>query len=209
MLQAVLEGQETERKRLARELHDGVGVMLSTIRMSVLRLAKQASQEKEALHEVRNMVDDAMENVRTVSRDLMPPTLERLGLADALEMLLERAEQSFGIPIERSLDLKEKRLAATTEIHLFRIVQELLNNALRHAQPTQIECHLTQSPASLHLTFADNGQGFEPTQEPANGLGLQNIASRIWMLKGTHTLSSKLDAGTRYEITIPISVLHP
>lgn len=202
IMAAVIEGQENERKRMAHDLHDGVGALLTTIRMGLWALEKNFSPASARAEELRSWVDDAMENVRTVSRDLMPPTLERAGLADALDLLASRFAKSGEMEIQMEIEPGGKNNPPHTEIHLYRIIQELLNNSIKHGKAKQIRCRIYPEAATLKLHYEDNGTGFE-IASGSNGLGLKNIESRVSLLQGKMQFDSAPGKGMRFELLVP------
>ena len=206
LMAAVIEGQENERKRMAHDLHDGVGAMLTTIRMGLWSLEKKAPESAARIVELRGWVDDTLENVRTVSRDLMPPTLERVGLADAVKLLMERVASSGEVAITTQMDLQGLRGAAITEIHLYRIIQELLNNAIRHGKARHIQCALTVEGGAFRLRFVDDGLGFDLQTLQAKGLGLKNIESRVTLMHGEMQVDAAPGKGAAFEFVVPMAL---
>src|SRR5690606_3085344 len=128
MIEASLESQERERRRVAGDLHDSIGAMLSTIRLSLIAHAKKYPGERESIAESKKMLDDTSESVRRISRDLMPSTLERSGLVQAVKEMCERFQSTSSIPIVFREIGDTPNLPATGELMLFRIIQEVLNN---------------------------------------------------------------------------------
>src|SRR5688572_12978442 len=138
MLQAELESQESERRRLAGDLHDSIGGMLSTIRVGLTTIGKLLP-DPQVIDESKQMLDDTITSVRRISRDLMPSTLEKFGFIQAIKELCERFQATAKIEIHFHESAQVSTLAKQQELMIFRIVQELLNNAVKHAQATTIE----------------------------------------------------------------------
>ena len=184
-----LEATEQERRRLARELHDGIGQELYA-----LRLAASAGQP------VGEMASNLMEDVDRLAKSLWPPVLEKLGLSKALE-------STFATHENVSLDLPEEfpRLAASLEGTLFRIAQEAVANALKHGSPKQVCVALRKTPAEVVMTIEDDGEGFDPVQaEERLSLGLVGMRERARLVQGVCTISSRQGEGTTVEVQLPV-----
>ncbi|MBX2961108.1 MAG: sensor histidine kinase [Cyclobacteriaceae bacterium] len=203
MMEAALESQESERKRVAADLHDGVGAMLSAIRASLGTLVRTASIGEETVQPVKAMLDDTIDSVRKISRDLLPSTLEKYGLSAALKEMCERfqsltdagiffTEAGTIIPLEKS-----------REILVFRIIQELINNALKHAKANRIEVQVTWD-TQLHVVVTDNGKGFTPEQH-TKGLGLFNMENRARVLHASFVIEPYQPSGTKAVLTVPVT----
>ncbi|MCF6342608.1 MAG: sensor histidine kinase [Bacteroidales bacterium] len=203
--QSVIVGQENERKRIAQELHDGIGVLLSTASIHFSNIEESSADKKTAqmLKKANKLLKEAGGQVRKISHDIMPGVLSRFGLQEALEDIFENVEDIGSIEVECKIELDEGRLSENTEIVLYRIVQEMLNNTLKHAKAKKISFHLKIEADELHIIYNDDGQGFNQDDvQPERGLGLSGIKSRIDLLKGKMQLSSEKGKGTLYEIRI-------
>ena len=182
MLEAILESQENERRRVAGDLHDSIGAMLSTIRVSLLTYAKKTPSGEQGILESKKMLDDTIDSVRKISRDLMPGTLEKFGLSQAVNEMCERFQTTTGLPIAFEEIGETLPLGKTRELMIFRIIQELLNNALKHAEATAIKIVFVNGD-QLEVVVEDNGKGFNAEEHkfdrtPGKGLGLFNIENR-------------------------------
>ena len=206
ILQATLESQEAERRKVAADLHDSIGGMLSAIRVGVSRLGALLP-EPQKMEASKQMLDDTIDAVRQISRDLMPATLEKFGLGTAVRELAERLQATAHIQIgvvemgTRSTTL----LSRSHELMLFRIVQELLNNAIKHAQATYIEVVLTYGE-TVQLTVEDNGVGISREQRARSGLGslgLFNVESRLQLLGATLHIDEEKSDGSKITVTLP------
>lgn len=185
MMEAALESQENERRRLAGELHDSIGAMLSTIRVGITTLARQIP-DPQSLEQPKQMLDDTISSVRQMSRDLMPSTLEKFGFGQAVKELCERFQATSLIPIQYIENGELITFEKSRELMLFRVVQELLNNALKHSQATQIWVTVN-ADQELTIMVEDNGIGFDAetlrnSTEAGRGLGLFNIENRARLL---------------------------
>lgn len=207
MMQAELESQESERRRLAADLHDSIGGMLSTIRVGISTMAR-ALPNPHAIDETKKMLDDTISSVRRISRDLMPSTLEKFGLMYAVKELCERFQQTSQIAVHFISNGDIPKLDSQRELMIFRIAQELLNNAIKHAQASAINVSIEMTNRIL-LSVEDDGIGFDAdffkNDSAGNkGLGLYNIENRARLLGGEITFERKAK-GTRSILVAPIT----
>lgn len=218
LMGATFLGQEEERKRLAADLHDGIGTMLSVTKMSLNQVERHLNgdnlRSSLQVQKTRSMIDETMTNVRRISRDLVPTTLDRFGLLPALEELADRAsEGGMDVNIDSPSDLRE--LPAGISLTLYRISQELINNVIRHARATavtiQVYCLLSDSDeGEVRLLVQDNGIGFDydaVMENKLGGLGLRNIESRLSVLNGHVTFDVAPGRGSA--IHVQIRLRHP
>ena len=203
-LKAVFQATEEERRRLARELHDGVGQQLGGLKHRLEHL--RAQDDTDAMNETITIVDDTAREVRDLAHQLMPKALSRLGLVPALEDLVHRTFsgtavtatfEPFAVPDELPVDM-------TTG--LYRITQELLNNILKHAQAGTVEVQLLGNRGHVVLIVQDNGRGVQ-AGKAAPGIGLLNIADRVRALNGTFALESTPGQGTAATVRVPLAPL--
>ena len=207
--QSVILGQEEERKRIARELHDGIGVLLSTARIhfSAIEDTESPEMSKEVFQKANRMLEQAGTEVRKISHNMMPGVLSKFGLRDAIEDLFDELEDTGQIRTDVSLICSSERLAENMEITIYRVMQELINNTLKHAEATEIRCNLIRKTDSISILYSDNGKGFDAdSMSHHNGLGISGIRSRVDFLSGQLDLISKKGEGTTYKIEIPLSV---
>lgn len=179
--------QEEERQRIAAHLHDDIGSKLGVLSLTFHRLARlrPATIEHEAMvGEINELVATAMGRVRAISHELLPPTLEDFGLIEALKELCEQVRKTGAVEIQMEYNLERSDLGPPmTELHLFRIVQELVNNSLKYARASRITIELLKTDQDKRLVYRDNGQGFDPSAAQHSGLGLKNLASRTRLLE--------------------------
>lgn len=207
MMQAELESQESERRRLAADLHDSIGGMLSTIRVGISTMARSLP-DPHAIDETKQMLDDTISSVRRISRDLMPSTLEKFGLTHAIKELCERFHQTSKIPVRFAEQTEIPKLDQQRELMIFRIAQELLNNAIKHSQASEVVV-TTQATDKIYLTVEDDGIGFDPEfykndLSGNKGLGLYNIENRARLLDGSVTFEKGKTTGSKTTLTAPI-----
>jgi two-component system, NarL family, sensor kinase len=203
ILQATLESQEAERRKVAGDLHDSIGGMLSAIRVGLAGLARQLP-EPQKMDPSKQMLDETIESVRRISRDLMPSTLEKFGLQPAVRELAERLQATSRIQISVVEIGQNKPMEKQRELMIFRIAQELLNNAIKHAKATYIEL-LFQYEEMMILSVEDNGIGISQEQFAASGirsLGLYNVQSRVQLLNATLDIDQKTE-GCKFIVRVP------
>ncbi len=202
---AMLDGQEEERKRIAKDLHDGLGGLLSTIKLHFNAVQEQVRQLEalKAYQRAGEMIDDACNEVRRISHNMIPGALARFGLIAALEDLAEDLRHGTKLDISIQTLHWEERLDETRESMLFRIVQELLYNAVKHAEASKISVQLVRNDQMVTLTVEDNGKGFDPEKSLlSGGLGLKSVESRARYLGGSVQFDSIAGKGTSVTVRV-------
>jgi two-component system, NarL family, sensor kinase len=202
---AIIEAEEKERGRIAQELHDGLGQMLSTARLNVAGLEDSVVEEdKQYLEKSLKIIDDACVEVRNISHNMMPNALMRLGLISAIRELVNNVNSSKTLRIDFSSNVKES-LGKSLDITIYRIVQEVLNNMIKHAKADHINLDLNRNGKNLIINIKDNGIGFNTDElKESKGMGWKNIFSRVSMLNGTIELNSKPKEGTIVYINLTL-----
>lgn len=202
---AIVNAEENERRRLARELHDGIGQSLAAVRRNVASLT--TADATPIRHSVE-MIDGAIAEVRQLSHEMMPPWLRNKSLPEALTELTERISEtaSFAISIDLA-DTEQLHLGKVQELMLYRCVQEILGNVSRHAQATEVTLEVVNHTNELSLMVYDNGIGFDvdKAMKANTGIGLQNIFSRISYIGGTIDIDSFPGKGTTFNILLPLN----
>ncbi len=198
-LQSMINGQETERTRIARDLHDGLGGLFSTVKMYLSTLEHNNPQlaQDELFQKGYNIINTASVEVRRIAHNMMPEVLMKLGLVNALKDLCDSISAGRLLKVTLEVHGMNARLNATTEIMLFRIVQELLNNIIKHAQATEVIIQCVRDQSRLSLIVEDNGKGFN-TEAADTGIhsGIEAVKNRVDYLKGTMTIDSQKNLGT-------------
>lgn len=197
--------QEDERRRLARELHDELGQALTAL---VHRLEQLPEHEREACVPLARKT---LEDVRELSRLLRPPVLDDLGLVAALNWLARRTRETAGLPVTVRAPDTLQRLDDETETLVFRIAQEALTNALRHAAASRVEIYLARAGNLLELRIRDDGCGFDPEamrRREDRGVGLTGMQDRLALFGGQLVVSSAAGRGTTISATLPVTI-HP
>ncbi|MEZ0484697.1 sensor histidine kinase [Fibrella aquatica] len=205
LMEATFNGQEVERRRLARDLHDEIGTMLSVTKLSLNQLERKLTNAPEnslQIQKTRALLDETMSNVRRISRNLVPTTLERFGLLAAIEELTEKATSpEVAVMLESPNSLE--RITPAEELMYYRIAQELINNAIKHAAATQVEIQFVYLDDSVRMSVLDNGKGFdydEAVKDRRSGLGLRNIESRLSVVDGHVTFDVAPGRGSRIHV---------
>ena len=196
--EALLYAQEEERKRIARDLHDGVG-------QSLLLMKRQLKENHSVTLENRGMISDTLEEIRAISRDLHPFQLEQFGLTSAIENAFENVEQSTGLFISKEVDNIDDGLSAKAQIHVFRVVQEAMNNIVKHAEATAAKLVLQSNADKVIISIQDNGKGFDHgyATEMSKSLGLRTMYERVSAVGGKLIFAKNQDKGTFIKIIIP------
>ena len=209
LLGASLRAEERERARIGGELHDGVGSALSAAKLllgQLVGIAAPGGKEQRVLTTVEDVLTTSLQDIRTISRNLHPAVLMRVGLAEALLNLGQLYETAVpgGVVVEAEL---ATALPYDQELAIYRIVQELITNALRHAQPQHVRVRLSQTGPLLRLQVSDDGRGFAyVARAPAigSGLGLKNLEARILLLNATLHIDTAPGQGTRVTVEMPL-----
>ncbi|OJJ20462.1 hypothetical protein BKI52_18570 [marine bacterium AO1-C] len=219
LLEANIQTQEKVRKQIAKDLHDDVGSNLSAIKLYINQIQLKIKKEEfpvEQTQHAKDLAINAIQSVRQISHNLLPPLLESFGLVEALQDFVDKLNgaDAFQINFEHNWQ-DQPRLDIQKELALFRIVQELINNTLKHAQAQHIRVHLFVGQQKLKLLYEDDGIGFEMTehrtsehqlikplkeQPSKKGLGLKNIESRVQVLNGHMSFHSEKGKGLQVEI---------
>jgi signal transduction histidine kinase len=200
---ALLEGQELERRRITLDLHDGVGQLLTAIRMRVELVEGNEERKKE----IKALINETIAEVRRISYNVMPQALVDYGLKAALEGLCDTTRKYSGVKVDFNyVETGDVQPDFEVSIAIFRIAQEALNNVLKHAGATQVDVHLALNPEQVYLIVADNGKGFDAAdlKKDEGGYGLRNMKERARLLNGDFDVNSTPGQGTVIEVTIPL-----
>lgn len=203
---AVIEAEEKERMRIAKDLHDGIGQLLSAARVNVASLEGEVDDEDEIIVENSlKVIDDSIKEIRTISHNMMPVALVDFGLIKAIETLALRINQANAIQVKINHTDIDGKLDKNTEISLYRIIQEVVNNMLKHSEAKIISIDLQRKESKVYLNIRDNGKGFDVKEiENSSGLGWKNIYSRLLMIGGNINIESNPGIGTIINIDFSI-----
>lgn len=192
ILSAVLRTEERSRSEFAKELHDGMGPLLSSAKMSLSAISTEnmGETQREILRNTRFVIDEAIHSVREISSNMSPQILNDFGLARGVQNFLSRIESLHTIEIVFDTNLHKERFDSDVEVVLYRVVCELINNSLKHSSCSKIGVSLMRDGTFLELKYFDNGSGFNPESVMLSGMGLSNITSRIDSLSGELSINS-------------------
>ncbi|GAF21773.1 LOW QUALITY PROTEIN: sensor protein DegS [Bacillus sp. JCM 19047] len=208
----IIEAQEEERGRLSREIHDGPAQMMANV-MLHSELIERIYHEKgiqEALKEIRGlriMVRSSLAEVRRIIYDLRPMALEDLGLVPTLRKYLENSEERHDLTIHFKHFGIDNRLEQHFEIALFRLVQEAVQNALKHAKPSEILVKIEMNRNQVMVVVKDDGIGFNPSQKKRSSFGIIGMKERVNMLNGSIKIQSEIEQGTSIFIQLPVTTV--
>ena len=208
IIQSIIVTQEKERKRIAQDLHDDISSKLNVINLNA-NLLKDGSLNPNEYSQVNDSIleatDKTLESARKIAHNLLPPILERFGLKEAIEELSDDFSNSKKINIEYNLEYPKKYLSEQNELHLFRIVQELINNSVRHGKAKKSNIAISCNNNNLSFIYLDNGIGFDQKhKEHQKGLGMKNIESRVSLLNGNYQIETQKNTGFKITIQIPL-----
>lgn len=206
IINASIDGQEIERKKLAEVLHDNISALLSSAGLHLSAfLVGQKENVPEEISKARSLLKEAHDKVRDLSHELIPPVLAKLGLYHAVQDMCEKNSNSMIQFSFTNKGLKMKRYQEDFELKVFFILTELVNNIVKHSQATNGEISIEEKNQTLHIKIIDNGKGFDTAKPLQNdGFGLTQIKARIKNLKGKFFLQSATNEGTKISITLPI-----
>jgi len=206
MLKSTILTQENERQRIAQDLHDSVGSKLNVMNLFLHQLSKRNAEGQEEITDMIGVIDDTLQTTRRISHDLLPPTLDKFGLATAIEEMQEPLLQTGGPELKFEVEgERPDSISSLIELNLFRIIQELLSNSLKYADAQSIEMRLIHSPDKIIAHYRDDGKGFDPKSIKAQkGLGMQNIQSRLQMIEGQMDLQSSPGQGVVVQVEVEV-----
>lgn len=227
LLETALHSEESERRRIAQDLHDDIGTMLSLTKLSLNQLAKllykdaprlpfappdasylNTPRTELTLNKAQSLVEETIIHVRRITRDLVPTTLDQFGLVAAIEEFVHRMGESYTLSVQFHCDSEDiPRQSPRVELALYRIMQELVNNAIKHANCDEIVIDLLLQKGKIELQVTDNGKGFDPATIQTSGhvgLGLRNIESRLSVINGIVNYQKADIRGSRAQVQIPV-----
>jgi PAS domain S-box-containing protein len=209
----IIEAQEAERQRVARELHDGVNQIIASAKMRLHKVEDGVAAidpaARRMLARCGELLVQALEENRRIAHALRPSDLDELGLVEASRNLCKELEARSNLQVSCQIAEPVKRLPPAVELNLFRIIQETLNNAEQHAHATAVSLQMAVQDASLELSIRDNGRGFDlksarPSQDKRRGIGLTNVRERAAALGGVCEINSAPNQGTVIHVRVPV-----
>lgn len=206
MLTATLRAEERARSNFSKELHDGLGPLLSSAKLSLsaLKMEDHDPKHREWIDQTTYVIEEAIRSVREISNNLSPHILIDFGLARAIRTFIDKSVSIHPIDISFETNLREERFDKDIEVILYRVVCELINNSLKHAACRHIELKLKASDEELKLRYSDDGRGFDTKAMQDCGMGLSNINSRIGSLGGSCKITSTPNQGMEARIRVPL-----
>lgn len=206
-LAAMLEGQEAERIRIAKDLHDGLGGLLSTVKAHFGKIQKeiQKLESMQIYNKATGMIDEACDEVRRISHNMMPGVLRANGLKVAVEQIANELRSAHQLKVDYEFIGDQNRMNETTEVFIYRIIQELTNNIVKHAAANSVLIQLIKSEKEIQILVEDNGKGFDLKKaKEKEGLGIKSLISRIDFLNGTYEIDAREGEGTSVSVNVPL-----
>jgi signal transduction histidine kinase len=200
LLNAIIQTEEKERKRFAKDLHDGLGPLLSTVKMSISALINMVKEKtsSDILINANMVNDEAIASIKEISNNLSPHVLTNFGFVSALKNFTHKINQTKAIQINIESNFENERFDHNTEIILYRATCELISNTLKHAQAKTVTINISKHLRTLTIQYIDDGIGFNPDSkipEQSKGMGLSNISSRIKSINGVFIINSLPNEG--------------
>jgi signal transduction histidine kinase len=203
----ILQSQEEERRRIAINLHDTLGQNLLFIKNQshlAMQLPADESVIRHRMNEISEVTKNAIEEVRQITRNLRPYQLDRLGLTHAIRAIIKQVSESSSILFASHVDEIDGTFDKESEIHVYRIVQESINNIIKHSGASEATIVIKKNMAIVSLSIRDNGQGFDVTLSRPVGFGLNSIIERAWILGGESKIDASPGRGANLIFEIPI-----
>lgn len=197
--------QENERKRIANDLHDSLGPLLSSVKFNINSIDVHNEDDQQVINKAGKHIDEIIKSMRQISYNLIPPTLERKGLIEAIREFINNLNQQKFLNIQLHVT-SFTQFAKDKEIHVFRMIQEIVNNTIKHAHAKNLQIAFREEENNILILTKDDGKGFEveKIRSSSGGLGLKSLESRIEILNGKLILESDPQRGTNYIIKIPL-----
>ena len=198
--------RETERKRIAGDLHDSLGPLLSAVKLNISSVDVESADDRQVLDKTGGYLDEIIGSLRRISHDLLPNTLERKGLVEAIREFINQVNTKQSLNIQLFI-VKEISIPREKEIHIFRMIQEIVHNTIKHSGANILQIGFSEEGGHLLCLTKDDGKGFDKEKALAgsHGLGLRSLESRCEILNGVLTLDSAPGEGTNYFIKIPMN----
>lgn len=210
ILNAVIQAEEAQRQQFAKELHDGLGPLLSTAKLSISALASKygemdiSKQDMEIINNIQQSIALSINSIKDISNNLSPHVLNNFGVVRALNSFINRLRPAVETRIIFDTNLSDERFKPNNEIIIYRIACELITNALKHAKASRMIILLKYDKGMVNINVKDDGEGFD-IENPSEGMGLSNISSRVSSVKGTIKIHSDSKWGTEIDILLPMS----
>ncbi len=201
LLNAIINTEETEKKRFANDLHDGLGPLLSTVKMSLSALNTRVTDPvgKDILNNTSHVVNEALNTIKEISNNMSPHVLTNLGVASAISAFAAKVNTTRSIIIDFRTNMEGERFETDKEVVIYRVACELINNGMKHSGASKIEMELHRHQKIITLQYLDNGRGFDMekiSSEEAVGMGIPNIETRVRSVDGVFVIESAKGKGT-------------
>lgn len=201
LLNAIITTEETEKKRFAKDLHDGLGPLLSTVKMSLSALTPMVTDPvgKEILGNTNHVINEALSSIKEIANNMSPHVLTNLGVASAISTFAAKVNQTRSVTIDFRTNMEGERFDTDKEVVMYRAACELINNGMKHSGASRIEMDLHRHQKIITLQYLDNGRGFDTeklTSEEAVGMGIPNIETRVRAVDGVFLIESSKGKGT-------------
>lgn len=202
VISAIINTEENERKRFAKDLHDGLGPLMSTVKMSLSALGGRISDPTDTviLNNTNHLINEAINTLKDISNNLSPHILSNFGVSSALSAFVAKINQTRAIEIDFKSNMQNSRIDPEKEVVMYRAACELINNSIRHSGASRIEIELNRLEKFITLQFSDNGRGFDTAslgnEDNEKGMGLSNIETRVKSVDGVFILESNPGKGT-------------
>jgi signal transduction histidine kinase len=205
-ISTIIKTIESERERIARELHDGLGQLLTTAKLKLDLIKIKSDKSKTEINDTLSILINAGDEIRRIINDLKPSDVESFGLISSIEILCERIKQASGINVQFTVSTNYQLIDKTNELIIYRIVQEALNNIVKHSHCSKADIEIVNSKNNLFIKIRDNGNGMDIAKLEENGktFGIYNIKERVKSLNGKLNIESTPGKGFNYQIEIPI-----
>jgi signal transduction histidine kinase len=206
VLDAIIKTEESERKRVAKELHDGLGPLISNLKMSISALSiPENSDQKEMVRNMKQVVNESLSTIREISNNLSPHVLDSFGLLSALKAFTGKIAERKIIAVDIEGNIQDRRFSLNIEITVYRVLCELINNTLRHSGANSVFIRLIEADGYLFISYRDNGKGLPPGMDLSGhpGMGFSNIESRLKAVNGKIELNNPEIRGFSVSITCP------
>lgn len=209
VINAIINTEENEKKRFAKDIHDGLGPLLSTVKMSLSALNEKVNDKtgREILQNTNHLVNEAIGTIKEVSNNLSPHVLSNFGLSSAISAFTAKINLTKAIEIVFHTNMEKRRIESDKEVVIYRAVCELINNSVQHSGATRIEIELNKQGNFVTLQFNDNGRGFDSSileRDDYEGTGLSNIETRVKSVEGAFILESSSGKGTNALIKVSV-----
>ena len=206
ILTAVLRAEEKTRSTFSKELHDGLGPLLSSAKISLSAIKREEldSERREIFDNTLYVVEEALRSLREISNNLSPHVLSDFGLARGIQNFIDRSQSLHNVKISYATNLRGERYDSDIEVIMYRVVCELITNSLKHSGCSEIRLSLTSGGDMLELQYTDNGRGFNPQSMMDCGMGLSNINSRVNSLNGEFEVTSTKGRGMRASVKVNV-----